>query len=638
MANKITYTWLLMCFIGLASSFVMAQKSSIQKKAQIYYENSLKSLQLNKHEDAIEMLKKAIAIDPAFAAAYQQLGDIYRKEELFDQAIPCYKQVLQRDPSLTALTQFGLGESLLYTGRYSEAIPYLERYRQHAVSDKSKILIDKYLADCHFSINHPQAAALKLLKLPPTINTPHDEYFPKLTADYETIIFTRKENNQENFYESTLGENKQWSEAQKLVGEVNSDNFNEGAHCISPDGKYLFFTGCNRPSGLGSCDIYVSKKENGKWSAPTNLGPTINTRGWEAQPAISADGRTLYFVSNRPGGIGGNDIWKSELGPEGKWKVPVNLGKNINTPFDESAPYIHADNKTLYFSSNGWPGYGGQDLFVSKLDGDGNWTIPMNMGKPINNNLNQTAIHVSMNGAIGFFSTQDTASRQLDIYEFELPKDAKPAPVAYISGTVLDADSRQPLQASVSVTDTRNQSVVFEDQSDYQDGKFVATLPIGENYAVHIQSEGYLFDSRQYDLSNPQLANEKFDTQILLARIKAGNVIRLNNIYFDTNKFDLLSASTSDLHVLLNFLKINPTVTIEVGGHTDNTGSKELNQSLSEKRAQSVTQYLLAHGIGRSRITSKGYGNQQPVADNDTPEGKQLNRRTEIKIIKSDKD
>src|SRR5690606_17848090 len=228
---------------------------------------------------------------------YQQLGDIYRSQRLFDQAIPNYREVLRLDADLTPLTDFGLGEALLHTGQYSDAIPYFERYLNTNISEKSKNLVNKYLADCRFALDNTQASPIKLIKLPPSINTQYDEYFPQLTADQHTIIFTRKENNQENFYESHLSNEKDWSEAQKLIGQVNSDNFNEGAHCISPDGKYLFFTGCNRPSGYGSCDIYISKKENGKWSIPTNLGAPINTRGWEAQPAISADGKTLYFVS-----------------------------------------------------------------------------------------------------------------------------------------------------------------------------------------------------------------------------------------------------------------------------------------------------------------------------------------------------
>ncbi len=632
--NQVLRIGLFFCCIGLFFTPASGQQKSSNRKAQQYYEKGLQSLQFHDYKAAITLLRKAVSEDPAFATAYQQLGDIHRKQQHFRQAVPCYEEVMHLNPTLTTLTLFGLGESLLHTGRYTEALPYLKRYREGNITEKTKNLVDKYIADCHFALRMDQVMPISRRKLPPSINTSNDEYFPKLTADNSTIIFTRKENNQENFYESRLTGSNDWTEAKKLVGEINSANFNEGAHCISPDGKYLFFTGCNRPNGQGSCDIYVAKKENGRWSTPMLLSAPINTKGWEAQPAISADGRTLYFVSNRAGGMGGNDIWKSELDRNGQWKEPVNLGKNINTPYDESAPYIHADNKTLYFASNGWPGYGGQDLYMSKVDTSGNWTMPVNLGKPINDSYNQTAIHVSMNGAMGYFSSQDTATYRLDIHEFTLPDFIKPNPVAYIAGTVRDANNKQPLAAKISVTNTASQDIVFEDQSDEQDGKFIATLPIGQNYAVHVQREGYLFDSRQYDLTDTNLANEKFITEILLSTIEPGNTTKLGNVYFDTNKYNLLSPSKSDLQLLLKFLKINPTTKIEVGGHTDNTGNKELNDKLSENRANAVKQYLLQNGIAASRIMSKGYGDRLPVASNDTNEGRQLNRRTEIKVIR----
>src|SRR5690606_16785029 len=241
----------------------------------------------------------------------------------------------------------------------------------------------------------------------PAINSPYDEYFPRLTADYRHIIFTRKENNRENFYESTQDSSGEWQTASLSQGDINSELYNEGAHCISPDGKYLFFTGCNRPDGLGSCDIYVSRREGNFWGAPFNIGAPINSGGWEAQPALAADGRTLYFVSNRGGGQGGYDIWKSTLEGDGQWGAPVNLGPAVNTRYDESSPYIHADNRTLYFASNGWPGFGEKDIFRSQLDSTGKWQKPpVNLGYPINDHHEQSALTVSMNGKQAFFSTR----------------------------------------------------------------------------------------------------------------------------------------------------------------------------------------------------------------------------------------
>lgn len=627
------WTMLLMC---LAFFAVMpqsqAQLQSSNRRAQQHFEKGTKELHQNNYAAALRELRDAIALDPKFAAAYQQLGDIHRLQNQCREAVPYYLRVMEINPQLTPLTRFGLGEALLKIGKYQEAIPHLEQYKQGRISEKSKQLVEKYLADCDFALHHNEIAPIQLRRLPATINSANNEYFPKLTADNATIIFTRKENNQENFYESKLTEDGKWSEAIKLTGAINSSTFNEGAHCISPDGKYLFFTGCNRPNGLGSCDIYISKRENGVWTEPMNLGAPINTPGWEAQPAISADGRTLYFVSNRAGGFGGNDIWKSELGEDGVWQDPVNLGPQINTSFSEASPYIHADNKTLYFASSGWPGFGGQDIFMSQQDSLGQWERPRNLGRPINNHLDQNGLHVTMNGVQGFFSSQDSTG-QLDIYAFGLPVHLQPEPVAYISGVVLDSETREPLSAIISVTSTHNHKVVFEDVSDYMDGGFIATLPIGNNYAVHVQREGYLFDSEQYNLSDTKLANERFDAEILLHRVKLGSTAQLNNIYFDVDRYDPLPASESDLQMLLRFLRINKTVRIEVGGHTDSTGLKEANLLLSQRRAQAVVDYLFQHGISPKQIVSRGYGDTQPIASNDTPEGRQLNRRTEIKVI-----
>ncbi|MBE8722392.1 OmpA family protein [Sphingobacterium pedocola] len=629
---KLLFVVISFCFLfGIKANLLYAQVPSSNKKAQQAYETANKNLRLQQTDLAISHLKKAVELDSNFAPAYQQLGDIHRQIEDYAQAIGYYKNVLKLAPNLTSLTKYGLGESLLNEGKYQEALTYFADYAKNNLPEKSKMQIDKYIADCLFAINHTDQHKFSLQKLPAAINTSDDEYFPKLTADNKTIVFTRKVNNQENFFESELRANN-WSEAKKLTGKINSDAFNEGAHCISPDGKYLFFTGCNRPNGMGSCDIYVSKKENGEWGTPHNLGAPINTKGWESQPAISADGKTLYFVSNRAGGIGGYDIWKSTLNESGKWGNAENLGNEINTPFDESAPYIHADNKTLYFASNGWPGFGRLDVFLSQTDSLGNWSHPENLGRPINNHYNQTAIHVSMNGKLGYLAAQDS-SRQLDIYTFQLSQLIMPDPVAYIQGQVLDAENNQPLSAKISVTNTDSQQVVYEDVADYVDGKFIATLPIGFNYAVHVQHQGYLFDSKQYALDDPKFTNEKFEVNILLQPIKIGGTITLNNIYFDVNKYELLPTSKSDLTLLLAFLKLNPGIMMEVSGHTDNTGKKELNQKLSENRAVAVGNYLFANGIAKSSIRTVGLGDQKPIATNETSEGKQLNRRTEIKIL-----
>ncbi|MGJ1363176.1 OmpA family protein [Sphingobacterium spiritivorum] len=614
--------------------YSFAQKPSGNAKAQQLYTSANRHLQKGEYPPAIELLKEAVKIDGNFASAYQTLGDLYRKADQYEEARQMYEKVLETDPELTPLTYFGIGESSLFTGHYKEALHYLETYKNKVkLADKSALLVNKYIADCNFSLSYSSQDTFVMNKLSDAINSTDDEYFPKLTADNRTIIFTRKTANQENFYESHY-DGQIWSQAQKLTGHINSDQFNEGAHCISPDGKYLFFTGCNWPNGMGSCDIYISKKENGIWGEPYNLGAPINSKGWESQPAISADGRTLYFVSNRPGGVGGYDIWKSTLNAKEEWSVPVNLGPQINTIFDESAPYIHADNSSLFFASNGWPGFGRKDIFISKSDSLNKWSASVNLGHPINNYYEQNALYVSMNGKMGFLSTQIDGQQQLDIYSFDIPVKNRPHPVAFIKGLVLDAKTLSPLKASITVTNTATNQVVFQDQSDITDGEFLATLPIGNHYAVHVREKGYLFESIPYALDDPRHTNEEFEARILLKPIEVDKNVVLNNIFFALNKYDLLPSSTSDLNTLVMFLQENPLIRIEIGGHTDNTGNDQLNKTLSDNRAKAVVSYLIARGISANRLLAKGYGSNQPLAANDTEAGKALNRRTEFKIIK----
>ena len=620
----------LFCFSGYA------QMRSDNRRAQAAFEKAGNQLRNHQYDLAIASLESAVALDTGFAAAYQQLGDIYRRQQNYEKATLQYGRVVQLDPALTALTWFGLGESFLHTGRYQEALPPLRRYLATPGLDAAgSRLTSKYIADCEFSL-----AALKRPQTfhprnpGPAINSQYDEYFPRLTADYRNIIFTRKENNQENFYESMQDSSGEWLTASLLQGDINSELYNEGAHCISPDGKYLFFTGCNRPDGLGSCDIYVSRREGGFWGAPYNIGAPVNSGGWEAQPALAADGRTLYFVSNRRGGQGGYDIWKSQLQGDGQWGAPVNLGPAVNTSYDESSPYIHADNRTLYFASDGWPGFGEKDIFRSQLDSAGKWQEPTNLGYPINDHHEQSALTVSMNGKQAFFSTRrDDAVGGLDIYWFDLPQAVRPHPVAYLKGIIVDAETESPVQANVIVTDIVANQVLYNEQADYEDGTFLAPLPFGKTYALHIKQPGYLFFSENYPLDDSAKINDAYEIRIALSRIKVGSTGTLNNIFFDVDRYELLPKSRIDLDNLVEFLNLNNTVRVEISGHTDNTGSETHNQTLSENRAKAVRDYLIHAGIAASRLTYKGYGQSQPVASNETEDGRQLNRRTDFRVI-----
>ncbi|HVV54683.1 MAG TPA: OmpA family protein [Mucilaginibacter sp.] len=609
------------------------QYSTDDKEAIKYYALANESLDNNLFDDAIGQLKKAIKEDKKFIEAHTLLADVYRITRDYKDAIDQYLAVIALNPEFSRGVYYKLGDVELRDAQYANAEQHLEKYLTYPnLSPQSIFMGQKLLNDCKFSlqaIQHP--VQFKPINLGPAINTADDEYLPTVTADESTLIFTRKINNNEDFYKS-VKVNGQWQTATYLSDQINTPNYNEGAQSLSQDGKVLFFTGCNRPDGMGRCDIYIAQKKGNDWTKPFDISPPVNTTGWESQPSISADGRTLYFVSNRKGGYGGYDIWKSTLTDKG-WSQPENLGPNINTAFDEQSPFIHPDDSTLYFCSNGWPGLGGMDLFVSRLGKDGKWQKPVNLGYPINSSGDENGLTLTANGSYAFFSSNNlNGLGGYDIYTFELPENLRPHQVTYVKGTVKDAVTKQPLEADVEIIDLQSNMPVYEDYSSPDQGDFLATITTGKNYGLNISKDGYLFYSENFSLVGRQTKNP-FHIAVLLQPIKVGNTVVLENIFFDTNKFDIKPESKPELQKLIDFLTLNPTIHIEISGHTDNVGSAESNQALSENRAKAVYEYLIANGIKADRLTYKGYGETQPIAGNDTDEGKAKNRRTEFKII-----
>lgn len=396
----------------------------------------------------------------------------------------------------------------------------------------------------------------------------------------------------------------------------------------------MFFTGCNRPDGLGRCDIYLSRREGKGWSKPFNLGNPVNSGSWESQPSLSADGKTLYFVSNRPGGLGSYDIWKAELKEGGGWTSPVNLGPAINTVYDEHSPFIHPDGETLYFASNGWPGLGNKDIFISRKNKTG-WQKPENLGYPINTFGEESGLFVNSNGKTAFFSAEKPEGfGGMDIYSFNLPEKLRPSLVTYVKGMVFDKKTNEPLDAQIKIENIQTDELVYDDFSDSENGEFLATMPTGKRFALTIEKEGYLFYSANFSLDKPALADKPFSIRVPLEKLETGAMVVLNNVFFDTNKFNLLSESKIELQHLINFLNKNKTVHIRIEGHTDNVGDKKANQLLSENRAKAVYNYLISNKINPERLLFKGYGDNKPIADNATANGRQNNRRTEFTIVK----
>jgi outer membrane protein OmpA-like peptidoglycan-associated protein len=592
-----------------------------------------KSLDDHLYDDAIQQLNSAINADSKFIEAHAQLADVLRLRRQYKPAIQHFRQVVALSPDFNRAVYLKLGDCEVTDAQYEPGLQHLEKYLTYPdITPQNIAYAQKLINDCKFSIQslqHP--VTFKPVNMGPDINTVNDEYLPVATADESTLIFTRKINNNEDFYKSTKLKDD-WQPAVYLSNIINTPAYNEGAQSISQDGKYLFFTGCNRPDGMGRCDIYIAQKKEDDWDKPFSLSAPVNTSGWEAQPSINADGRTLYFVSNRKGGYGGYDIWKSTLSDKG-WSEPENMGPNINTAYDEQSPFIHPDDSTFYFSSNGWPGMGNKDLFVSRLGKDGKWQKPENLGYPINSSGDENGLTLTANGSFAFFSSDNLKGfGGYDIYTFELPLNLRPNIVTYVKGNVADIKTKEPLEAAVEIIDLQKNLPVYQDYSSEEHGDFLATLSAGKNYGLNISKAGYLFYSDNFSLIGLK-DKRAFNLSVLLSPIEVGNKVILKNIFFDSNKFELKDESKAELQKLIEFLGLNPTVHIEISGYTDDIGNDQANQVLSENRAKSVYTYLAANAVNPSRLVYKGYGKAEPIAPNTSDENRSKNRRTEFKII-----
>ncbi len=612
------------------------------KKAIASFEKAVREYEARQYLRAMHWLELALKEDFRFIEAHTLAGEVAMELNDYLQAATYYRHAIGINADFFPQNFFHLARAEMQLMEFDSAAHHLElflTYKSPASNLREKA--KKLLAQCRFAsyaIKHP--VPFHPVNLGPGINTADDEYLPALTADEQTMVFTRRRkmssqnrinNYNEDFYISTRDENGQWKEAANMGGPINTPG-NEGAHCLTPDGHYVFFTACNR-NGYRGCDLYYARRHGNQWSEPANLGRTVNSDQWDSQPSITSDGKTIYFVSSRPGGNGKQDIWKTTLDENGRFQTPVNLGDIINTEGNEMSPFIHPDNRTLFFASDGHPGMGGTDIYVSRLGNDGQWSKPFNLGYPINTPHDESSLFVSASGQTAYFATDrfENGKGRLDIWQFELYKEVRPTPVSYVKGRVTDRESGQPLDASFEIIELNSGKIVASSHSDKVTGAFLLCLPTGQDYALHVSRDGYLFHSENFSCRD-SLASA-YQLNVALNPIKAGEIIVLKNVFYQTAQYHLQPESHAELNKVAAFLKNNRQVKIEISGHTDSEGDARSNQLLSEKRARSVYDYLVSCGIEPHRMTAKGYGEERPVADNRTAEGRALNRRTEMMII-----
>ncbi|MCX6181269.1 MAG: OmpA family protein [Bacteroidetes bacterium] len=547
------------------------------------------------------------------STAYLLLGNAYQKNYQFDMAISMYESYLNDVPADSA-----------YSNRLIDQCIY------------AKILI-------------ANPVDLIVANISKTVNGPFPDYAPVMSVDEKILLFTsRREGSiggihkdegsmyREDIYMSTKGSDGEWGPP-KNIANINSE-FNEATVGLSVDGQQVLFYSDKTPDGNG--DIYISKLNGDEWGAPIMLPSPINSKSQEPDACFSADGNILYFVSDRKGGYGGFDIYMVKRLPNGEWSFPQNLGGKINTPYNDRAPFMHPDGVTLFFCSEGHKTMGGYDIFQSMQDENGVWTDAENIGYPINTTDDDVFYGTSADGKRSYYSSfREDGFGEKDIYLITLPKKAESA--LTVMGGVFrleGSDGKIPENAQIVVTDNETGEIIGIYKPNSKTGKYLFVLPAGKNYNVTYEAEGYLFKSE--NLIVPEKSEfTTIQSEIKLAPIEAGQNIILNNIFFDFDKATITPESKTELDKLFRLLVNNPSMKVEIQGHTDSKGDDGYNKRLSQERSESVVKYLVERSIPKSQLSAKGYGETQPIAKNtnndgsDNPEGRKLNRRTEMKIL-----
>lgn len=644
--KRFLITFLLMTVCSVSGTLFSQNFHTSSNKAIKIYNEGVSMFDFFDYKNAERSLKNAIATDRKFYEAYIMLGELMAKQNRFAEAASYYQEAVRIDSLFYPPVFFNLAESEFKSGSYNKALIHYQVYLdQKKISQKNKVVAVTKITNCEFALEAMKnPVPFNPVSIGSSINTENDEYWPSITADGQTLMFTRQTRygnsatgyqlGQEDFYVSYLLENK-WQKAINAGAPINTSN-NEGAQTISSGGNYMYFTACDRPGGLGSCDLYFSAFDRGKWSVPINIGAPVNTSYWESQPSVSADGKILFFSSSRPGGIGGKDIWYSVMKENGNWSIPVNMGDTVNTEGDEMSPFIHFDGRTLYFASDGRPGMGGFDLFFTRMNDDSTWSQPKNLGYPINTFNDEMGLIIEAGGQKAIFSSKHDNVNGKDLFYFDLDESIRPNPVSYMKGKVYDKETGKMLKAEYELINLTIGKTTVKSTSD-SEGNFLVCLPSGYNYGLNVSKPGYLFFSENFVFDGEHSAIEPFVKNINLSPVRVGEKLQLTNVFFEIDSWKLKKESVSELNNLAKLLIENGEIKIEIGGYTDSTGTDEYNLKLSEKRALSVVDYLIQVGIASARLKYKGYGNQSPVGDNVTSEGRKLNRRTEVKIIEGKK-
>ncbi|MBQ1606412.1 MAG: OmpA family protein [Bacteroidales bacterium] len=637
------------------------------KKLIKSFQKGVQLLNDGKMNDAEVIFAKIIDEEPEFTEAwvasseinyskYKSAKDPKSQNNYYSRYVKCLESVAKLCPSYQNYEVcYTLGKIFFSHDKLDVAKTYLKTYIDNGKKGT------KYYTDAE-STYHYIEQYLNLIENPvpfePVIvegvSSAYDDYLPLISPDGSLALFTKaymkKEINSiygdrfvEEFTVSKASDDKGliFSPGEPLPYPFNSGK-NQGAASISIDNKTLFITICEFVSrDYDNCDIYMSTRVGDGWSELKSLGPNINgVKTWESQPSISADGKTLYFASIRESNIGfdpdnpTSDIYYSTKDEKGNWTKAKNLGSKINTPGNEKSPFIHSDSQTLYFSSDGHLGIGGYDIFFSKFR-DSDWTKPVNIGYPINTKNNDLGFVVNTQGTKAYFASNKLNGKGgWDIYAIDLYKEARPEKVFLVKGQLVDDNGYALSDAKLEVKNTRTEEV-SEGVVDAETGHYaVAVTAKNENddFLMVVKKEDYSFSSTLIEPTE-ETFEKPIEVNFEVKPIEAGKSVQINDIYYATASYEINQKSYAVLNEFAEFLKSNPTVKVEIRGHTDNIGSAQTNITLSNRRAQAVYDYLLSKGVPKANVSYKGYGPNMPIADNRTEAGRAKNRRTEFYIL-----
>lgn len=628
MKGKKIYFLFFFVLLFCNTSQLLAQENNAQNKV---YQKALAAFELKDFPTSIKILESLLEKNQKNAEATLFLFQVYAESRQYQKSINAFEKLIQIDSSIFLPYIVKYASQYAILGNYTKAAGILQEFQnKNLVPSYLKNKAAELLAICSFAASHPIQKEIKVDNAGDSINTIDAEYFPSITVQDSLFLFMRRINfKREDFYLSTL-KNNTFSKAAALADHLNIAE-KKGSMSLSQDLNTLYYAADYNEQGFGRYDIYKVTKTKTGWSVPKNLGKNINSDYWDSAPSIAPDGQSLYFCSNRTGGYGGIDIYVAYKNEKGYWEEAINMGPTINTAGDEQAPFIHADNKTLYFSSNGWPGFGGADLFVIRKKIDGNWSSPINLGYPINTFDNEGSIAVAGNGFEGYIASDRADSRGgLDIYKVTLALSTRPNKTFYVKGFITDAESKKPLSGEVVLMNPAEENSTMQIQVD-SNGYFILGLPYLDSIGIRVNSEGHEFASTLLSLENINNLASKI-LEFNLAPIVKTFTRNFKNIFFDINLATLDKKSFIELDAVVTYLETTPSAAILIEGHTDNKGDSVQNLVLSSKRAGSIASYLIKKGIAANRISTKGLGDTKPIDTNNTEEGRAKNRRTSFTI------